>query len=339
MFDLFGSFHQTIDMDAEEEVKKVKIHLEVKDKDVTSKTEKENHSTEKEKMVTPDTQEDVDKEPKKMVFPINLKSLLAVMVLSILEFLVVYSVCACVVKKKLHGLEILGLKECLCDFLQFLIDKIDDALLELEGENEPENVACFMLLGVLFLLISWIVINVVQFQFRSKSTFSDFKDTPALAEKVDEPKSEFNFGGLAVHTPIPTLSSIPEPSTLQASVPTFSPEPESSTLEIQAPIPSLSSLSMGSNGDPKHSEIQEMMSHEDVVKAMKLWNGTPDTDQSQSDPSEPRRSINGDPGPHPILLETDLPGAEASHPKNALNNQKPDDNDMFFLNVDVHKID
>ena len=315
-----------------EEVKKVKIHLEVKDKDVTSKTEKE-------KMGTPDTREEEDKVPQMMIFPINLKSLLPIMVISLLEFLVIYSICACVVKRKLHGLEILGLKECLCDFLQFLIDKIDELLLQLGGENEPENAACFMLLGVLFLLTSGIVINVVQFQFRSKSTFSDFKDTPALAEKVDEPKSEFNFGGLAVHTPIPTLSSIPEHSPLQVSVPTLSPEPESSTLAIQAPIPSLSSLSMGSNGDPKDSEIQEMMSHEDVVKAMKLWNGTPDTDQPQSDPSEPRRSINGDPGPHPILLETDLPGAEASHPKNALNNQKPDDNDMFFLNVDVHKID
>ena len=98
----------------------------------------------------------------------------------------------------------------------------------------------------------------------------------------------------------------------------------------------LSPLPAGSHGhgDTKDSKIQQM-SHEDVVAAMKLWNGSPDL--AQSDPTEPRRGINGNPGPHPILLETDLHETEASHPKNALNDKLP--NDMFSLNVDVHKID
>ena len=325
------------------DVKKVKIDIEVKDK--TSKPE--DHGTDKAKMVTFDIQDKEEKLPRKMILPVDLKSLLAVMVPSLF---VVYSVCACVVKRRLHGLEILGLKQCFCDFLQFLINKIDESLVELGGNNGSKSTDCFLLTGIVFLFIAGFIINRVQIHFQKKSTVLDFKDTQE--EKV-RPKPELD-GDFEIQAPIPTLysnpgsfqlqgplsmlSSEPESSTPEApilvlsseqessmhkaTIPTLSSEPESFKLQEQvstlssesessmhqASIPMLSPLPAGSqvHGDIKDSEIQQM-SHEDVVAAMKLWNGSPDekdTDWSQSEPSEPRRGINGDPGPHPILFET-----------------------------------
>ena len=64
------------------DVKKVKIDIEVKDK--TSKPE--DHGVDKAK--TFDIQDEEEKLPRKMILPVNLKSLLTVMVLSLLEFLV-----------------------------------------------------------------------------------------------------------------------------------------------------------------------------------------------------------------------------------------------------------
>ena len=117
------------------DVKKVKIDIEVKDKTIKP----EDQGTDKAKTVTFDIQDEEEKLPRKMILPVNLKSLLTVMVLSLLEFLVVYCVCACVVKRRLHELDVLGLKQCICDFLQFLIDKIDESLVELGGNNGSET--------------------------------------------------------------------------------------------------------------------------------------------------------------------------------------------------------
>merc|ERR1712025_992810 len=261
-------------------------------------------------------------EKPKMIIPFNLKSLIMVLTLSLLVFLLTYSVCACVVKKNLHGLELVGFKQCLCDFLQFLVDKIDESIAELGGGSEPDNTVC-MLLGILFLLSSGIVFYGIQIQQEKKYSLYDVKDTP---KESLEGSSGANQGPLTLQTPIPTLA-----------------DSNQGPITLKAPIPHLSPT-------PNVSEIPQL-SHEEIVAAMKLWNGSAeesDVDQPKSVPTEPRISINGDPGPHPILLKAELLKTEASKSKNSLNSEiavkkekeeMPGKDDKISVKVDVHKLD
>ena len=326
----------TVDMD---QVKKVKIDLEVKDMDKPK--EHEITMTGKPTMTLSEVLKEKEKvtEKPKMIIPFNLKSLIMVLTLSLLVFLLTYSVCACVVKKNLHGLELVGFKQCLCDFLQFLVDKIDESIAELGGGSEPDNTVC-MLLGILFLLSSGIVFYGIQIHQEKKYSLSDFKDTP---KESLEGSSGANQGPLTLQTPIPTLANANQgPMTLQASIPTLA-DSNQGPITLKAPIPHLSPT-------PNVSEIPQL-SHEEIVAAMKLWNGSAeesDVDQPKSAPTEPRISINGDPGPHPILLKAELPKTEASKSKNSLNSkiavkkekeEMPGKDDKISVKVDVDKLD